>query len=204
MLDRANMRRLPTIGHFNAVLVALYFIPLWGREAVRSLTSSVYGLDERANMAAAVFYRQVFDLGHDGLARVASLLGGLKLVMAAMFVALVIDVSRGVAVGRSGDRVTLDVALFLAVIGLLAWAVPAYAFGFGDLVRHYATQFLLVIGVVIVTTVERAIEPAPEPETRQSTWKPFRAAAEAEPAAHPGLLASLGFVRSSNDNERAG
>src|SRR5687768_3977678 len=111
------MHRLPSIGHVNAVLVALYFIPLWGREAVRSLTSTVYGLDERANMAAAAFYRQVLDLDHDGLARVASLLGGLKLVMAAMFVAFIIDVSRGIAVGRTGDRVTLDVALFLAVAG---------------------------------------------------------------------------------------
>ena len=197
------MRRFPGIGHVNAVLIALYFVPLWGREAVRSLTSSVYGLDERANMAAAVFYRQVFDLGHDGLARVASLLAGLKLVMAAMFVAFVIDVLRGIAVGRAGDRVTLDVALFLALIGILAWAVPSYAFGFGELVRLYATQFLMVIGAVIVTAVERGIEPAPQAEPRSTTWLALRQVAPDKPMAHTGLLRALGFVRSSNDNERA-
>ena len=186
----------------NAVLVALYFVPLWGREAVRSLTSTVYGLDERANMAAAVFYRQVLDLDHDGLARVASLLGGLKLVMAAMFVAFIIDVSRGVAVGRTSDRVTLDVALFLALIGILAWMVPAYAFGFGDLVRLNATQFLLVIGAVIVTLVERAIEPVPETETRSTTWLALKQVDPDKPTAHAGLLQALGLARGTNDNER--
>ncbi len=197
------MQRLPSIGHVNAVLVALYFIPLWGREAVRSLTSTVYGLDERANMAAAVFYRQVLNLDHDGLARVANLLGGLKLVMAAMFVAFIIDVSRGIAVGPTGDRITLDVALFLAVVGILAWMVPAYAFGFGDLVRLNATQFLLVIGAVIVTMVERAIEPAPIAATRSATWLALKQVDPDKPVAHAGLLQALGLSRGTNDNERA-
>jgi hypothetical protein len=92
------------------------------------------------------------------------MLSGVKLVIAAGFLAYAIEFARSLINGRDVDRGTVDVVLALAFGGIAIWALPALALEDASLVRLYATQLLLVVGAAIVVLVERHIEqPLDEP-----------------------------------------
>ena len=122
------MRCQPRLGPVNLVLLALYFAPIWGIDAMRALMSPFSGLDDPAHAAAAIYVGRLFDLRFDGLMLTANVLAGIKLVIAAGFLAYVIEFARALAVGRDVDRATLDVVLMAAVGAILVWAMPALAF----------------------------------------------------------------------------
>ena len=107
------MRWVARLGAANAALVSLYFAPAWGIEAVQSLRSPYLGLEHKGQAAAAAYYRAVLDLGPDGFALASQLLSGIKLVVAAAFLAYLIDVARALVGGREPDRATLDLVLVL-------------------------------------------------------------------------------------------
>src|SRR3954452_8891271 len=114
----------PGLGSINLALISVYFIPTWGRDALRVLVSPWNGFEDRAHAAAAIYVRQLFDLGLDGMMRVSSVLAALKLVIAAGFLAYLIEFARGLAVGREPNRETGDLVLALAVGAVLIWALP--------------------------------------------------------------------------------
>jgi hypothetical protein len=149
------MRSFPRLGAVNAALVSLYFSPVWGIEAVRALTSPYYGLEDRAQAVAASYFHTHFDLGLDGLLRASTALAGIKLVIAAGFVAYLIDFARALVVGREPNRETVDAVLVLAGAAIMLWAWPALGSGDGGLIRVQATQFLLLTGAMIVILLER-------------------------------------------------
>ena len=82
--------------------MSLYFFPVWGRDAVRALISPYNGLEDRAHATAAIYFRHLFDLGFNGLVLTSHVLAGIKLVIAAAFVAYLIEFARsmGDAAGR--------------------------------------------------------------------------------------------------------
>jgi hypothetical protein len=150
------------LGSVNLALLSIYFVPVWGRDAVRALISPYHGLEDRVHAAAATYFRQLFDLGLNGLALTSHVLAGIKLVIAAGFVAYAIEFARSLVIKRDVDKETQEVVLIFAVVGILIWALPALALGEGDMIRLYATQMLLVAGAVILIVVERQIEKAPQ------------------------------------------
>jgi hypothetical protein len=152
------MRAFPRLGAANLALVSFYFVPVWGTDALRALLSPYNGLDDRVHAAAVLYFRQIFDLGLDGLLRMSQALAGMKLVMAAGFVAFLIEFARSLAIGREMDRGTLDAVLVLAVGTILIWAWPALALDDVGQIRLYATQALLISSAVIVIMTERHIE----------------------------------------------
>jgi hypothetical protein len=152
------MRSFPRLGAANAALVSLYFAPVWGADAIRALTSPFYGFEDRVHATAAGYFRALLDFGVDGLMRTASVLAGIKLVVATAFVAYLIDFARALVVGREPDRETLDAVLVLAGAAIMLWAWPALSSGDGGLIRLHATQFLLLTGAMIVIAVERELE----------------------------------------------
>jgi hypothetical protein len=154
------MRRIPRLGDVNLALVSLYFAPAWGRDALRMLLSPYTAFEDRGHVAVAIYLREVFDLGIAGLLRVSSALAGLKLVIAAGFVAYLIELARAAAVGRELDRETRDGALALGAIGVLIWAIPGLLLGDPALVTLSATQVLLIAGAVAILTVEAHTEPS--------------------------------------------
>jgi hypothetical protein len=149
------MRRKPRLGEVNLALVSLYFMPAWGHAALRALTSPYGGFEDRAHAAVAVFVRDALNLGLTGLIRTASLAAGIKMVMAAAFLAYLIEFARGLAVGREPNAETVDLVLLAGLATIMAWLVPAVALGDPDLVRQEAGEFLLLIGAAIVITIER-------------------------------------------------
>jgi hypothetical protein len=145
------------LGSVNLALLSLYFFPVWGREAIRTLMSPYGGLADGTHAAAAIYVRQVFGLGFNGLALTSHVLAGVKLVIAAAFVAYVIEFARASATGREADRETIDVLLILAVVGILIAALPALALGEAQVIRLLATQMLLVAGAITIIVVERHV-----------------------------------------------
>jgi hypothetical protein len=165
----AAMRSSTRLGAANLALLSVYFVPFWGRDAIRALVSPYSGFEDRAHAAAAVYFRQFFDLGLDALVRTSNVLAGIKLVIVAGFVAYAIEYARSLVTGRDVDRETVDVVLALAVAGIVIWALPAMALDEGVLVRLYATQLLMVAGAVIVVVVERQIALPPAMSSRKAT-----------------------------------
>jgi hypothetical protein len=128
---------------------------------------------------AAVYFRDLFDLGLVGLIRVSETLAGVKMVITAAFVAYLIEFARALAMRREPNRETVDVVLLLALSAVGVWIMPTLMTGDHELIRLQATQFLLLIGAAIVIMIERqitesaaALAPAglapPEPQPAQA------------------------------------
>lgn len=158
-----------TLGSVNLALLSLYFIPVWGRDAVRVLISPYNGLDDRAHATAAIFFRHLFDLNYGSMVAVSHVLAGIKLVIAAAFVAYLIEFARACVVRREADRETIDVVLILAVAYIFVCILAAGALGEAAIVRLYATQTMLLAGAITVIVVERHVTPAPTAPSRMDT-----------------------------------
>jgi len=151
------MRSRLSLGAVNLALLSFYFFPVWGREAIRALMSPYNGLNEREHATATIYFCQLFDLSFNGLVLASHVLAGVKLVIAAAFVAYIIEFARSCAIGREPDRETVDVVLILAVVGIILHALPALALGDAAMSRLYATQILLIAGAITIIVVERHI-----------------------------------------------
>ena len=189
------MRSIPRLGPANLALVSIYFAPVWGRDAVRALISPFGGFEDRTQGAAANYVRQIFDLGLDGLMRASNVLAAVKLVIAAAFVAYLIEFARALVVEREPDRGTIDAVLVLAVAAVAIWGLPALALDDAALMRLSATQLLLVVGAVIVITVERHVEDAKAEQVSQFTQRPASERTVA-PAGFKSRLAAWRAARS--------
>jgi hypothetical protein len=176
------MRSNPGLGLVNFALVSAYFVPAWGHDALRVLTSPYNGFEDRAHAVAAIYFRDAFDLGLAGLIRTSELLAGLKMVIAAAFLAYLIEFARALVMRREPNRETVDVVLLLALAAALIWILPTLALGDPVLIRLQATQFLLLVGAAIVIVIERHI--AHSAQMRASL------AVVREPEATPGPLAA--------------
>jgi hypothetical protein len=154
------MRWNPGLGLVNFALVSAYFVPAWGHDALRVLTSPYNGFEDRAHAAVAVYFRDVFDLGLAGLIRTSEMLAGFKMVIAAAFAAYLIEFARSLAMRREPNRETVDVVLGLALATSLIWILPTLKLGDPGLIRLQATQFLLLVGAAVVIVIERHIEQA--------------------------------------------
>ena len=152
------MQSFPRLGSVNAALVALYFAPVWGADALRALTSPFYGFEDRVHAVALGYFRALFDLHLGGLLQLSNVLAGTKFVIAMGFLAYLIDFARALAIGRDVNRETLDTVLVVAAIAMMFWAGPALSTADPDLVRMHATQFLLLSSAMIVILIERHIE----------------------------------------------
>jgi hypothetical protein len=158
------MRSIPRLGSVNAAIVALYFAPVWGRDGLRALMSPFHGFEDRAQAVAASYFRELFDLGLSGLMNTSNALAGLKFVIAIGFLAYLIDFARALVVGRETNRETLDFVLLIASVAFMLWAWPALGSGDPALIRLHATQFLLLMGAMVVIVIERHIEERPVAE----------------------------------------
>lgn len=169
MLSRFSSLGPLSLGSVNLALVSLYFFPLWGRDAVRTLVSR-FGLEDRGHAAAAIYLGQLFDLGQSGIVLTAHILAGIKLVIAAAFACYLIEFARALAVRREADRDTIDVVLILATVGIALSELSALVLGDAALIRLAAAQTLLIAGAIAVIGVERQLAAgSPEPKASRVT-----------------------------------
>src|SRR5689334_7694240 len=150
----------PRLGEVNLALVSLYFVPAWGGEALRALRSPFNGFDDRAHAAVAAFIRDAFDFGLTGLMRTSSLLSAIRLVIAAAFLACLIELARALVTRRDPDVRTIDAVLLAGLALTTVWLLPLLLAGDLGLIRLQAAQFLLLVGAAIVISIERHIDAA--------------------------------------------
>lgn len=179
------MRPYPGLGLVNFALVSAYFVPAWGHDALRVLTSPYNGFEDRAHAVAAVYFRDVFDLGLVGLIRTSEVLACLKMVIAAAFVAYLIEFARALVTRREPDRETVDIVLLLALATSMIWILPTLKLGDAGLVRLQATQFLLLVGAAVVITIERHIARPAQERVARSTARERAAMPKAAAAGRP-------------------
>jgi hypothetical protein len=177
------MRSYPVLGQVNFALVSAYFVPAWGHDALRVLTSPFNGFDDRAHAIAAVYFRDAFDFGLTGLIRTSELLAGVKMVAAAAFAAYLIEFARALATRRRPNRETLDVVLLLALAVTIIWILPTLTLGDPAVIRLQATQFLLLVGAASVIIIERQIEHSAQAPVAGSVAAAGPEATQARPAA---------------------
>src|SRR5262245_4212108 len=151
----------PSLGSVNLALLSFYFFPLWGRDALRALISPYNGLEDRAHATAAIYFHNLFDFSLNNLMVTSHVLAGIKMVIAAAFVAYIIEFARAWVTRREVDRETIDLVILLAVADSMICLVPALAFGDAAMVRLHATQLLLLAGAITVIVVERHLAPEP-------------------------------------------
>jgi hypothetical protein len=162
------MRWKPGLGLVNFAIVSAYFVPAWGHDALRVLTSPYSGFEDRAHAVAAIYFRDVFDLGLAGLIRTSEMLAVLKMVITAAFVAYLIELARSLAMRREPNRETVDVVLLLALTASMMWIWATLKLGDAGLIRLQATQFLLLVGAAVVIVIERHIEEAAQSRATSS------------------------------------
>jgi hypothetical protein len=186
---RSNLR----LGPVNFALVSAYFAPAWGREALRVLTSPyANGFQDRAHAVAAIYFRDVFDLGLASLIRMSEMLAGLKLVIAAAFAAYLVEFVQAVVMRREPDRQTVDVVLLLALVAAVLWILPVLKLGDPHLIRLQATQFLLLVGAATVIMIERQIEDSAQARAASSMAAPVGAALVAAVPSPPAQAPTRG------------
>jgi hypothetical protein len=179
---RNHRARGPRLGLVNLALVSAYFVPVWGHGALKVLTSPFNGFEDRAHAAAAIFIRNLFDFSLAGLIRTSEMLAALKMVMAAAFVAYLIEFARALATGREPNRETVDSVLVLALSTVLIWVPATLALGDAGLVRLIAAQFLLLVGAAVVVMIERQTAPLPEPLETAAELGPEKVAVGERPS----------------------
>jgi hypothetical protein len=160
-IEEARLRSNSRLGLCNAAIVAFYFAVVWGADGLRILRSPFHGFEDRLQATAAAYWRALFDLNLDGLIRISNGLAALKFLIAAGFVAYLIEFLRASVTGRSVAQDTLDCVLLAAVSSLMLWGWPALATCDAALIRLLATEFLLLSGALIVIYIERQVDPAP-------------------------------------------
>jgi hypothetical protein len=104
--------------------VSLYFVLVFGREAIAIFSSPTWGLENQTFARAVYGIGRVVDLGPDGLVRLAAFLGALKLAVAVVFALYLADRFNPYRRGEL-DHDLLDAAALLAVCSTAIVALPA-------------------------------------------------------------------------------
>lgn len=138
-------------------VIAIYFALIWGADAVRVLSSPIYGLDDPTFARLAYDFSRLARLGSDGVLQFAAFFGALKLAVATIFIMHVADRVRGLW-GRKADPDILEAALLLVVFATIAVAIPALLDGAPDLIRQHTLHLLLAAVAAMLVVVEHLAE----------------------------------------------
>ena len=179
------MRKLSAASAAIIIGVAFYFILTWGYDGVRVLTSPSYGLDDVWRSQFIFGIGSLFGLSPIGLIKLAAFFGAVKLAVAAVCAAHILDRLR-VLIGGKPDNDILEGGLILVVLISIASVGPAVWAHNAELVRETTIQLALAAVATALCLLERsnsasrkAAAPAVAPELaatpRGAPWfSPFR------------------------------
>ncbi len=137
--------------------VCLYFVFVFGREAIAIFSSPIWGLENQAFARAVYDIGQVMDLGPDGRVRLAAFLGALKLAAAAVFALYLAN--RFSPYRRAAlDHELLDAAALLAVCSTVIIAMPALLEATPQLLAPHRPALWLAGLAATLSMIERIAE----------------------------------------------
>jgi hypothetical protein len=156
------MRKLSVAAVAMILAIASYFTLFWGFDALRMLTSPNYGLEEVWRSQFVFEIGRLFALTPLGLIKLAAFLATLKLCVAIICGAHLLDRFRSLA-GGSADSEMLEAGLMLVVVISIASVGPAIWSHNAELVREQVLQLMLAAVAAGLGILERRYERAAQP-----------------------------------------
>jgi hypothetical protein len=150
------------ISSFNGVLLAAYFIPTWTIIAFNIMVSPIHSLFERPSIGVALFISDHLHLSAAGTIRAAWLLALGRLVVVAFFAIFVVLAFSPKTRKFGGCDEALSIALGIGCLISFVSMLLASLAGEGEALRLHASELLVMLGTVIVLTLERPAEPQAE------------------------------------------
>ncbi len=151
------MRRVSRSIPFLIVGVSLYFVAVFGRDAIAHLASPVWGFDDR-DFARAVFdIGAAFGAGPRGLVMLAAFFAALQLAVAILFAFYVATRMAGLFGGETQHEM-LDAGVVLALIATFFAAAPALLEATPQLLAQHRPVLWLAGLAATLSLIERAME----------------------------------------------
>lgn len=150
------MRWLPKSIPFLVISIALYFTFYFGIEAIRILSSPVYGLDHPGFAHIVHGIGRRFSLGPDGLMQIAAFFGAVKLTIAVSFTVYLASRLKSLF-GHEIDHEVVDAAVVLIVIVTVVAAMPALLDGATDPLAQFRLPLWLSGLVATLSMIERVV-----------------------------------------------
>lgn len=148
------MRKLSAAAVAMVLAIATYFTLFWGFDALRMLTSPTYGLEEVWRSQFIFEIGRLFALTPVGLIKLAAFFATLKLAVAIICGAHVLDRFRSF-VSSPADTEMFEAGLMLVVVISLASVGPAIWSHNAELVREQAITLMLAATAAGLGIVER-------------------------------------------------
>jgi hypothetical protein len=151
------MRRFSTTIPILVTGICLYFVLVFGREAITVFTSPIWGL-ENSNFARSVYgIGRFFNFGPAGLVQVAAFLGALKLAVAVVFALHLVDRFRPYRETGTNHEL-LDAAALLAVFTTFLMATPALIESTPQFLAPHRPALWLAGLAATLSMIERLVE----------------------------------------------
>jgi hypothetical protein len=138
------------------ISIALYFVLYFGIDAIRVLTSPVYGLDQSGFAQLVHGIGRRFAFGGEGLIRIATFFGAAKLAIAILFAVYVASRIRAL-LGHETDHEIVDAGVLLIVLVTVAAATPALIDGETHLLSEYRLPLWLAGLAATLSMIERVV-----------------------------------------------
>jgi hypothetical protein len=148
------MRKISSATVILIIGVALYFTAFWGFDALRTLTSPTYGLEDVWHSQYVFGVGSLLGLGPTGLMQLAAFFGVMKLAVAGVCALHILDRLRSLAGGTANLEI-FEGGLILAALIVVASAVPAVLSHNSDLLREQAIQLAFAALAIALCMVER-------------------------------------------------
>lgn len=156
------MRKLSVAAVAMILAIASYFTLFWGFDAMRMLTSPSYGLDEVWRSQFVFEIGRLFALTPLGLIKLSAFLATLKLAVAIVCGAHILDRFRSL-VGSPADTEVFEAGLMLVVLISIASVGPAIWSHNAELVREQLVYLMLAAVAAGLGILERHYERAAAP-----------------------------------------
>lgn len=155
---------------FLVISISLFFTIQFGMEAIRILSSPVYGLEltRVAQIVHGIGGR--LGLGAAGLLRLALLFGSLNLAVATLFAVYLVSRIRSLA-GENAHHEIMDAAVLLLALTTIIAATPAVLDGKMHLLDEYRQPLWLGGLIVTLNMIERFMVDENQPERMAWEWR---------------------------------
>jgi hypothetical protein len=155
LFKEEHMRKVSGATVAMILAIALYFTVFWGFDALRTLTSPNYGLEEVWRSQYIFAIGRLIGLGPIGLIKLAAFFGTLKLAVAVICALHILDRLRCL-IGGKADSEILEGGLILVVLISIISVGPAVWSNNGELVREQTIQLFLAGLATALCIVERS------------------------------------------------
>src|SRR5215469_920818 len=150
------------ISSFNGVLLAAYFIPTWVMVAFNIMVSPIHSPFDRPSIAVALFISDHLHLTAANTVRAAWLLALGRLVVVAFFAIFTVLAFSPKIRKFGGCDEALSIALGIGCLISFVSMLLASLAGEGEALRLHASELLVMLGTVVVLTLESPVVPEAE------------------------------------------